>query len=169
MVTFHRDSCRHCLEAQKRHSSEQLYLPHPQAPTPHSFQVWRKALILLHIHRTVLNSSKMKLGTCASTTWGTQEGTIRHLHYPFVVHSSINKHIWSMPQAHTLLIWATLASGCAPGCVPGCAQSKEGTAQPGLWGGARSTGLRRTGGMLLPSLLCLPTAPGWSGSWTGTS
>lgn len=35
MVTFHRDSCRHCLEAKKRHSSEQLYLPHPQAPTPH--------------------------------------------------------------------------------------------------------------------------------------
>lgn len=35
MVRFHRDSCRHCFEAKKRHSPEQLYLPYPQATTSH--------------------------------------------------------------------------------------------------------------------------------------
>lgn len=121
MVTFHRDSCRHCLEAKKRHSPEQLYLPHPQAPAPHFrfgeklglekslISGLEKTLVPLHIHRTVLNSSKMKLGTCASTTWGTQEGTVGHWHYPFVVHSSITSisdpwlehaHYWPEPPWH---------------------------------------------------------------------
>lgn len=114
-----------------------------------SIQVWRKALVLLHVHRTVLNSSKMKLGTCASTTWGTQEGTLRHWHYPFVVHSFTNKHTWSVTPAHTLLTWAILA--------PGCAQSKAGTAQ-GCEEMQGAQVLCRTGEMLLSSLLCLHTA-----------
>lgn len=108
MVTFHRDSCRHCLEAQKRHSSEQLYLPHPQAPTPHfrfgekpwSFsifieQFWiHQKWSLARVLQQPEGHRKAQLGIC-----------ITHLLsiHPFTSISDLwlkHTHYWSEPPWH---------------------------------------------------------------------
>lgn len=153
MVTFHRDSCRRCLEAQKRHSSEQWYLLHPQAPTPHfrfgekswSFsifieQFWiHQKWSLARVLQQPEGHRKAQLGICIIHLLSIHPLTsishlwLKHTHYrpepPWHQDTLLDVHKARREQ-HS--------------------QGWEET--PG------AQVLSRTGGMLLSSLLCLHTA-----------
>lgn len=106
----------------RKDSSEKLDLSHPQFPTPpFRGNTWS----LLLIHRTVLNSSKMKLGTCASTTYSKQEATVRRDWGSFTRSVHPLTSVSDLPLQHTTRsTWSTPALGRAAGCS--C--SKEGRA-----------------------------------------
>lgn len=116
---FHRDSRRSCPNAQKKRFWKATLVSSSVPNSP--FQAWGKDLVLLYIHKTVLKSSKMKLGTCASTTWSRQEGRVR-----YVLHDSPpNKRI--EPAGHA-------RSTSDPNQLPSWAGTLSCTA---LWAGKR--------------------------------